>query len=373
MNGNGNKNKSAKARQNKNRANSSNGIQAAVAGVRVKNPPRGNGGARQGAVAAAYATGQYSGPPKVFRDQVGQCRIVHRELIGSVTGTVAFTVASSFALNPGLQTSFPWLSIEAQGWERYRFNKLNFCYYTRTGSNVPGSVMLAPDYDPADAAPASEQIASDYQDCAEDAPWKDIKCILRPEALRGGAANKYVRTSALGANQDIKTYDAGNLHLCTVDGTAVSWGKLWVEYDVTFFTPQIPPGGIQLSGAMVSGGGSLAAATPFGSVPIQTGSLGLAAAATNVISLSNVPIGSELVLFCEATGTVISATSFGTLVGVTAKNTLFSGFPAAATTVCQAASYVVTAGTVNVTWSLTATTITGAFCVATILAPAPSV
>jgi hypothetical protein len=195
----------------------------------------------QSSVAAAYATGQHSGDPKYLNYSKDGCRIVHRELIASVTGTVAFTVANSFALNPGQATSFPWLAGQAQGWERYRFNKLRFCYYTRTGSNVPGSVLLAPDFDASDVAPSTEQIASTYKDSEEDAPWKDIKCELSPSALHAIGPTKFVRTGSLSADQDIKLYDSGNLFLCTVDGTAVSWGKLWVEYDVSFFTPQLNP------------------------------------------------------------------------------------------------------------------------------------
>jgi hypothetical protein len=200
------------------------------------------GAQRQESVAAAYSSGQRSGAPRIqaSRDQV---RIVHRELIGSITGSQAFAVAQTTALNPGLSASFPWLSTQAQSWERYRFNKLRFCYYTRTGSNVPGSVQMVPDYDASDSAPVSEQVASTYEDVEEDAPWKDIECELRPSALHALGPSKFIRTGGLLPNQDIKTYDAGNFFLATTDGTAVNWGKLWVEYDVTLMTPQLPPGG----------------------------------------------------------------------------------------------------------------------------------
>lgn len=203
---------------------------------------------QQASVAAAYSTALKTTEPQFFaaRDQV---RIIHREQIGSVTGSVLFTVANTFPLNPGLSASFPWLASQAQGWERYRFNRLRFCYYTRTGSNIPGSVILAPDYDATDVQPASEQIASSYKDTEEDAPWKDIECELTPSAMNSLGPDKFIRSGAITANQNIANFDSGNLFLCTVDGTAVSWGKLWVEYDVTLRTPQLIP----------SGGGALAA------------------------------------------------------------------------------------------------------------------
>lgn len=197
---------------------------------------------KQRSVAAAYATGQRTRQPRIM-SRGDSVRIVHRELIASVVGSDVFSVQQAFALNPGLASSFPWLATQAQSWERYRFNSLKFCYYTRTGSNVPGSVMIVPDYDAADSAPVSEQIASAYSDVAEDAPWKDIECNLRASALHALGPTKFIRTGALSANQDIKTYDAGNLFLIVTDGTAVSWGKLWVEYDVELITPQLNPSG----------------------------------------------------------------------------------------------------------------------------------
>jgi len=198
----------------------------------------------QRSVAAAYSTGQSTFAPSILASR-DMSRIVHRELIGSVVGTVNFSTSGlgPFSLNPGLSATFPWLSTQAVGWEQYRFNKLNFCYYTRTGSNVPGSLMLIPDYDAADSAPISEQIASAYEDVSEDVPWKDIKCNLRPAAMHPDGPKKYIRLSGLASNLDIKTYDVGNLFVGTTDGTAVPWGKLWVEYDVTLYTPQLPSTG----------------------------------------------------------------------------------------------------------------------------------
>jgi len=228
---------------------------------------------KQVSVAAAYATGQHSEAPMIVASR-DSARIVHRELIASVVGSAAFAVPFSFPLNPGLAATFPWLSTQAQAWETYKFNRLRFCYYTRTGSNVPGSVMLVPDYDALDAAPATEQIASSYEDVAEDAPWKDICQELRATSMFSMGPRKFIRTGALPAGADIKTYDAGQEFVCTTDGTAVNWGKLWVEYDVTLYTPQLSPSGNLLSAFQhyVSGAAPTSAAI-MGTSPTQTGSV----------------------------------------------------------------------------------------------------
>lgn len=199
----------------------------------------------QAQVAAAYASAQRSALPVLSSSQ-NSCRVVHRELIASISGSQTFVVQNAFPLNPGMPLTFPWLSVIAQQWEQYRFNSLRFCYYTRTGSNTVGSLQLIPDYDAADSAPLSEQAASAYEDVVEDAPWKDISCILKPSALHPMGPRKYIRTGALAANLDIKTYDSGTLFVAAIDGASGSpaWGKLWVEYDVTFSVPQLASGGL---------------------------------------------------------------------------------------------------------------------------------
>jgi len=203
---------------------------------------------RPTSVASAYSTGQETTAP-IIRATRDSSRIIHRELVASIVGSANFAVPFEFAMNPGISASFPWLATQAQAWETYRFNKLEFKYFTRTGSTTPGSILLVPDYDAADAAPVSEQVASSYEDVTEDVPWKDQCCTLRPSSLHSIGPKKFVRTGPLAANLDIKTYDAGNLFVATTDGTAVSWGKLWVEYDVTLYTPQLPPTGAPLLSA----------------------------------------------------------------------------------------------------------------------------
>jgi hypothetical protein len=163
-------------------------------------------------------------------------RIVHRELVQSVLGSVAFT-ATKLPLNPGSSTTFPWLSSQADGWEQYRFNKLAFEYFTRTSTATLGSVILAPDYDASDRAPPTEAAVTSYMDCVEDAPWKDIKCQLNTTSMFPMGPRKYVRTAEVPGSK--KVYDAGNLWLCTVEEVGTdAIGKLWVEYDVELFIPQ---------------------------------------------------------------------------------------------------------------------------------------
>lgn len=314
---------------------------------------------RQVSVAAAYSTGQSSRAPIITMTR-DKCRIRHRELVASVTGSAAFTTGITLPINPGLANSFPWLSVTAPAWEQYDFIALKYCYYTRTGSNTPGSVMMYVDYDAADAAPASEQIASSYEGVAEDAPWKDIMCVARRQSMIASQKHHYVRSGALAPNLDIKTYDVGTFFLSTVDGTAVPWGKLWVEYDVEFTLPQLPPTGtpFSLSGGRTTGGGTRTAANPFGTVPVvDPAASGVAMSNSSVLTFAN---AGDYLVSTTYTGTVITALGAPVLVGTAILGSLSVFDGGGLNAVC---TYIVRAdqgGTMA--FSLTATTVTASAC-----------
>jgi hypothetical protein len=271
-------------------------------------------------------------------------------------------------MNPGISGTFPWLSIEAQGWEKYRFERLHVCCYTRTGTSTPGSIIMSPDYDAADAAPVSEQVSSAYFGTVEDAPWKDIKLLLDPARLRG---DRFIRTGGLAPNLDIKTYDVANVFVSTTDGTAVSWSKVWVEYDVILMNPQLPPGGPVGTGTLLGGGGSFAVATPFGAAPTSSGSYALMGAGTNVLSMSGLSIGTEYSLSIALIGTVLTALSAGTEVGITGIRGYASMVNAAATNISLFYTFSATATNASCVITVAGTTITGANVVWSALTAAP--
>ncbi len=184
-------------------------------------------------IAAAYSLTQQSSTASVLSSSASSTRMTHRELVDKISGTAAFT-ALGYRINPGNNSMFPWLSVQARGWQKYKFNRLSFTYYTRTGTTTPGSVTLAVDYDSADRAPDDAHEMSSLAGAVEDSPWKTLTHVANPSRLK----ELYVST-VLPPNTDIKTYDTGVLYLATEGGTSVNWGRLWVEYDVTFYSPAL--------------------------------------------------------------------------------------------------------------------------------------
>lgn len=365
-------------RQSKRGPNRQNkGIQPAIRKQKPRQQRRGKPAVANSPLAVNFQLAAGLRRGFIFQNDMNSTRVRKAEFLQNITGTTLWTLLTTIATNPGLAASFPWLSNMAQGWERYTFKRLCYHYITRTGMTTPGSFLLAPDFDASDSPPSSEQIMSDYTDADECPPFADpedghYRFEIDCKKLHRVQKELYVRTGALAANQDVKLYDGANIYCSTVDGTAVSWGKLWVEYEVEFYQPQIPSGGFAGSGVLLGAGGSLAAATPFGALPTSSGSYALNAAATNVISMTGLSIGQEYAAYVNIGGTVISALSMAVTTGGTLKTGLFGGFPAAATSGSVSLTFIATASTATLTLSVTATTVTFSNMLLAAITPAPA-
>jgi hypothetical protein len=145
--------------------------------------------------------------PRILQTNIKSCRIRHREFVDYIyfnpsTGPAFLPV--QYPINAGSDQTFSWLSNIAINWERYKFHKLSFHFLTRTATTALGSILMAPDYDAADAAPVDELTMMSYQDAREDAVWRDqvVNCDL--QSLDGGRRDHFVRSAALAQNLDIK-------------------------------------------------------------------------------------------------------------------------------------------------------------------------
>jgi hypothetical protein len=167
-------------------------------------------------------------------------RFQNSELISTIQGSIAFAVIQKLSINPGLASSFPWLSSEAKKWQQYRFHSLIFRYVTRTATATVGSVILSPDYNPKEQVPTTEAQATNTQDAVEGSPWTNIICRLDPRAMFGLGPRKQIRSTNIAG--DLNNYDCGRLFVCAVGEVgAADIGKLWVDYDVELFVPQNSP------------------------------------------------------------------------------------------------------------------------------------
>lgn len=150
-------------------------------------------------------------------------------------GSVGFV--RSFPINPGLSTSFPWLSTQAAKWTFHRFHKLKFTFESRVPTSTSGYTIISPDYNGLNGPQNIEELL-DACGATRSSIWTSNTCDLLgrymyPWSTPGGPG-KLVRQTE---SDDLADSDCGVLWVFTT--SASDCGQLFVEYDVTLELPQL--------------------------------------------------------------------------------------------------------------------------------------
>lgn len=169
-------------------------------------------------------------------------RVKKREFIAQIDAYQSFTNLS-IPIQPGLDTSFPWLSRIAANYEQYHFNGLIFQFVSTSSDAIAsttdlglGSVALATDYDALDRPFVNlpQMLGSMFSNSGK--PSENIMHAI--ECAPNDQAQKlyYVRTGDIPANADARLYDLGNFQIATdrMPADYDGCGQLWVSYDITF-------------------------------------------------------------------------------------------------------------------------------------------
>jgi hypothetical protein len=184
----------------------------------------------------------------VGRQNVGQqnvVRIRRKEFVSDVSSSIAF-VNTTYNINPGLSTLFPWLSAVAANFDEYCFHGLIF-EFNSTSSNALnstntalGTMILATAYDVLDPAFSSKSEMENYQYAVSSKP---SSCIVHPVECRPRAnvlSTLYIRTDDAPTDTDLRFYDLGLFQLASVGSQAVATvGELWVSYDISLSKPKL--------------------------------------------------------------------------------------------------------------------------------------
>jgi len=196
------------------------------------------------AIAPVASTTVMTGTSPIFRGRTANStRITNREFVTDVFTTAPQTVwePQSIALNPGIGTSFPWLSSVANQWELYRFHRLTIHWVPTCPTTQSGAFCLCVDYDALDTPPQDKQTMLSYGDARASAGWNAFSLPLSPSKLGLGMPQRYTRSGSYAGPLDLKTYDVGTLYynfpVSGASGT-LSVGELWFEYDVELYNPQ---------------------------------------------------------------------------------------------------------------------------------------
>jgi len=183
--------------------------------------------------------------PKISRSggRSAPYRVTFRELLDpDVLGFTDFVVngPDTFQVNPGLAKSFPWLSTTASQYEQYRILSLKYIYVPFVNTSTNGTIMMMMDYDASDPVPATETQFMDHPGAVSCSVWESLTFVCDPKSMHAIGPRKFVRPCAVAG--DVKTFDSGVFYLATDNVSSNEpIGKLYVEYSVEFFIPQLNP------------------------------------------------------------------------------------------------------------------------------------
>lgn len=169
----------------------------------------------------------------------GGLRVKHTELVATQQGTVTYA-ATVYEINPGLSRTFPWLSGIAKNFESYKIHALRFRYVPRCSTTTVGAMMMSADYNSGDptaaTGPATETAMMITPGAIEGPPWATLEFRLNPARF-----NYQKFFTRVGGLANVELYDPAFVYVGHVafDNNAVV-GRLFVEYDIEFMTPQVP-------------------------------------------------------------------------------------------------------------------------------------
>lgn len=192
------------------------------------------GGKNTTSAPVAYNVAVRKNAPR-FRSAEGKYIVTNREFIAEVTGNTVFSVAS-FTTQPGLATSFPWLSQIANTHQRYHVKKLVFTYVPLSATSERGRVILAFAIDPLDETPISKSELFQYPTSTESSVWASNKLVVNPMSRND---TLFTRAGAI-VDTDIKTYDFGKLFVgaSNTANDTDKIGEIFVDYEVELLVPK---------------------------------------------------------------------------------------------------------------------------------------
>lgn len=182
-----------------------------------------------------------AGNPPKFSSTYATNIVCHREYLGDISGTTNFTNLQ-YPLNPGMSTTFPWLSQIAANYQQYRFHGLVFEFRPLitdfVTSGAPGVVVMATNYNADQTAYASRQIMENSEFAVSVKPTNALMHMVECNPDQTAMKLYNIRTTALPNNQDLRLSDLGLFQFATQSNpNNQNLGELWCTYCVEFFKP----------------------------------------------------------------------------------------------------------------------------------------
>lgn len=199
-----------------------------------------------------------------------------REFIGNLlTTTTDFHLLGLTTQNPGYDGNpacrnlFPWLSIIAPGYEKFRFTKLKFETRGTAAATTPGRIYVAWEYDYDDPVATNSVQLMANSTAVDAAPWGASTVSVDTSLLNQDLPSRYVQRA--NRMSEPRTTFCGYLQIAAEGVPAgVSIG-LFVDYTIELSIPTLEsPSTTYIEGGdMVAGSGNY---RTFDGFPVSAGS-----------------------------------------------------------------------------------------------------
>lgn len=190
-------------------------------------------------------------PPQVVNSVNKGCIIVrHREYLGDIPATSAFTVRD-YPINPGMVQTFPWLSQIASAFEQYRMRGCLFEFLSTSSdallmsasSSALGTVNMATEYDSLESNFGSKREMLNHEFSNSRKPSLSFIHPIECKRNRTPVSELYVRHATPPTGADLRLYDLGKFQIATEGMQSATGvvGELWVTYEVELFKAKFDP------------------------------------------------------------------------------------------------------------------------------------
>jgi len=190
-------------------------------------------------------------------NETGGITISRKEYLGDVfaptltgPGEIPSFTNTTYAINPGVERSFPWLSQIAQNFEEYTLHQLIYTFRTTitdVGNSTTGqcgTVVMCTSYNVGNTPFDDKITMMEYEGAmsakATDSMLHGVECD--PSKLSGNSG-KYVRANGFANDlQNNKDYDHGLFQIAVanppLDYANQTLGELWVTYTISLRKPK---------------------------------------------------------------------------------------------------------------------------------------
>jgi len=197
-------------------------------------------------------SGVAGGPPRVINTKRGEATIFnHREYIGDLTsgalvgGVSAFNVITT-QLNPGNSFLFPWLSLEAQGFQEFEVQGMLMELITEaadfSANFTIGNVMMAADYNPVAVPPTTKVELLELEYSASVKASSSLIMPIECARINDGQTHLWIADNNNYLGTDARSFDLCRIHIGS-SGCPAAHAKIaeiWATYEIAMYKPKIP-------------------------------------------------------------------------------------------------------------------------------------